>query len=174
MEQVAISSIPTVHSHTDLSEAHQPSLEASGRLTFKMCKDGEGAEHIKSCRSLWYKMCDEYTLQAGETCNIETASDSRIEYFSSDIDVLMWDLTTDENNECNTQILLAPDIYERNRSLRTQFGICGYKFQLVNHNEFSSYDFTLLRNSAVALTSSVAAALLLTNFWLTKTDVQNN
>lgn len=44
--------------------------------TYNECFEEQGAIHKDSCHSLWYSLCDNFTLLPGETCNIETFGDA--------------------------------------------------------------------------------------------------
>ena len=56
------------------------------------CRNPEESPAIlrKSCSSIWYKQCSDYTLFAGKTCNFETQGDSMIKWFSQDIEAQYW------------------------------------------------------------------------------------
>lgn len=72
-----------------------PALEASGRLTYNECFEEEEATYEGGCRSIWYPMCDKFTLSPNGTCNILTVGNTRLSFFSSDIDVLVWNYLLD-------------------------------------------------------------------------------
>ena len=58
--------------------------------TYRECYDDPEVTHVKSCRSLWYKLCDNWEIGPGATCNIMTYSDSMLTWFSDSIDVYVW------------------------------------------------------------------------------------
>ena len=67
------------------------------------CRNGEGAERLSSCRSLWYSECAHYTIYADDTCNFETHGDASLNWFSSDLEVQMWQLTWQNKNAETSQ-----------------------------------------------------------------------
>lgn len=138
-------------------------LQASGRLTTNLCFEEQGATYEGSCRSIWYPMCDKFTLEPDGTCNVETAGDAKIQFYSSDIDTMIWNYVLDDNGECTKQEMIAPDIYEQNTNKRASQGYCGFKFQLINRSEVADYDFTVFRAGAGSLALSLAAMGLMTS-----------
>ena len=44
------------------------------------CWFNEGAEWLGTCTSLFYWYCDEYEIEAGESCNVSTFSDTQIQW----------------------------------------------------------------------------------------------
>ena len=77
--------------------------------------DGEGAENLGSCKSLWYSMCNSYTLFAGASCNIVTWGDASLNWYSNDIQVSYWNLVETDLPEVDPNA--EPDInaWERMR-----------------------------------------------------------
>lgn len=58
--------------------------------TYNNCLNEEGVIHLGACRSLWYKICDNYTILPAETCNVETFGDASIAWFSDSVKVYVW------------------------------------------------------------------------------------
>ena len=153
--------------------------------TFRNCWDTEGVTHESSCRSLWYKMCDNFMFAPGTTCNFITESDASIQWFSDSLEVVMWNyvMRFDENDSSSPetsdqwtlrqapertcqQASLGSEIYKSETRLQARNGNCGYKFQVINNSERGSYDLKFLRNAAemlavgFATTASIKALLL--------------
>ena len=103
-----------------------------------------------------------------------TFSDSRIEWFSQRITVVNWtyiadsSITGPENPKdpfsvgCKP-LTTQPSTYSSAQKMNYFDGYCGFKYQVSNADENTSYKFQVLRDGATALVSSAAAlALLLT------------
>lgn len=106
-------------------------------------------------------MCDKYLLEINSTCNIETHGDSKLHYFSSDIQCIYWELKNNDQGVCGEKSMLTPLVYENDKNMRATMGVCGHKYQLVNKSTYVAYDFTLYRANAISLIASAAAASLL-------------
>lgn len=143
--------------------------------TSRNCNDDPEILHEGSCRSLWYKSCDQFLIEPKATCNFETFSDAQISWFSDSIDVYVWNYVmkmpeTLENGSpdsskwslrqtpersCQPESL-GSSIYKSEQRLQARNGNCGFKFQLKNNSEIGQYDFKFLRNSAEYLAAGVA------------------
>lgn len=77
--------------------------------TFNNCLMEEDAEHLGECRSLWYKICDNYTLLAGGTCNVETFGDASMNWFSNDIETSVWNYVERLTDDDGTSDSSAPN-----------------------------------------------------------------
>jgi len=147
--------------------------------TFNDCLLEEGATHIDSCRSLWYSICDNYTISGGESCNVETFGDASINWFSDSIDVFVWNYIMRATESDGTESDAAPDsaqwgrlrqerecvpeslgstLYSSEEKLMARNGNCGFKFQILNNSEYGEYDFTVLRAGSEALAATIIAS----------------
>jgi hypothetical protein len=52
--------------------------------------DEESIVWLNACRSLWYKICDDYNIKGGQACFVETFGDAEIQWFSNSIEVSYW------------------------------------------------------------------------------------
>jgi hypothetical protein len=75
--------------------------------TFNNCLLEEGSVHLGACRSLWYKICDNYTLLPGETCNVETFGDASINWFSDSVKTFVWNYV--ERDTSSSSSSSSPD-----------------------------------------------------------------
>ena len=138
--------------------------------TSRNCYDDESVNHLGDCRSLWYKICDNYEISGGATCNIETFGDAQLQWFSDSLEVFMWNYVMKINDDDSAgsgnwnlrqartcqQDSLGNSVYMSEQRVLARQGDCGFKFQIKNNADYGTYDFTLLRNSAEYLTAGVA------------------
>ena len=59
------------------------------------CWFNEGAEWIGTCSNLFYWYCDEYEIDAGESCNVATFSDTQIDWEWEEVTVSTMAFGTD-------------------------------------------------------------------------------
>lgn len=60
------------------------------KTTDNDCLLEQGATLKEECSDLFYNICESYTLEADSSCNVNTYSDSQIDWFSSDLYVVNW------------------------------------------------------------------------------------
>ena len=72
------------------------------------CLNEEGAVLASSCRSLWYRSCEHYVVNRDDTCNIETYGDASLNWFSSDLEVQMWQLVWQNINTATSDAETMP------------------------------------------------------------------
>lgn len=144
------------------------------------CLLEQGSVHIDACRSLWFKICDNYTILPADTCNIETFGDASLSWFSDSVDVSVWNyvmrytseaatddsapnsdqwgrLLQDDTRECVPESL-GSSVYSSLENMSTRHGSCGYKFQIINNSELGQFDFTVLRNGAETIVAGLTLA----------------
>jgi hypothetical protein len=148
--------------------------------TFNNCLLEEGTLHLGACRSLWYSICDNYTILGGQTCNVETFGDASLNFYSDSIEVYVWNyvnklietptdddsapdsetwgrLRQDGERECVAESL-GNEFYLSEEKLQARNGACGYKFQVLNKAEIGEYDFTVLRAGSETLAATIIAS----------------
>jgi len=155
----------------------------AAQSTFDNCLEEQGTVWLQDCRSLWYGICDNYTLLPNANCNIETFGDASINWFSDSVEVFVWnyierynDVEGDDSpanseewgrlrqddeeptreRECQAESL-GNDIYHSEQKLQARNGNCGFKFQVINTSE-GEYDFTVLRSGSEALAATIVAS----------------
>ena len=138
--------------------------------TSQECWKGEGGLYFEPCNDVYFFTCDVYHILPGESCNVFTFSDSRMEWFSQRVSAVYWTYmeSTEAKGEedprdpfsVGCEILTPqPTPYSSATKINYQGGICGFKFQVSNSDANTDYEFTVLRDGASTLLASAAAAL---------------
>ncbi len=68
-------------------------LVQAQQTTDNDCFEEEGASYVEGCRDLFYKMCDKFTINVDNSCNVVTYGNAAVSWFSKDITVKYWDFT---------------------------------------------------------------------------------
>lgn len=58
--------------------------------TEQECFAGEGGSYVDSCNDVYFLTCDNYIVDAKDSCNVYVFSDSRVLYKSKDITASWW------------------------------------------------------------------------------------
>ena len=138
------------------------------------CWLGQGGEYTGSCRDVFYLTCDEYDVYANSACNIFVFSDNRLDWNSSMISVVYWawnmenDYDKSLGKTSGTDFVDGgrcygvediPTTYDKGTPINYTEGMCGFKFQATNEDEFYPNSFTLMKDSASTLMSGAAIIL---------------
>jgi len=72
-------------------------LAEAQRTTTNDCFAEQQVVKAGDCKSLFFKMCEEFTIEPKGSCNVQVYSDSAIMWYSSSLSVVYWQYQTDKD-----------------------------------------------------------------------------
>jgi hypothetical protein len=73
------------------------SLAQAQRTTENDCFKEQQVVKAGDCTSLFFKMCEEFTIEPKGSCNVQVYSDSAITWYSTSLKVVYWQFQTDKD-----------------------------------------------------------------------------